>query len=158
MEGTKRWRDEQEVVLTANLMVEKLPLIKVVGVSASGKSTLVEALRAVGWNARPVSQEHSDAPDLWKQFGFPRVLIYLDNDLEGQRSRRPDVSWSAENLAKERQRLRHAYEHADLRINTAHLTAEQVRELVIAFLEANRIRRASTPLPPLPRTGGSSKT
>jgi len=144
--------------LTANLMAEKLPLIKVVGVSASGKSTLVEALRAAGWNARPVSQEHSDVPDLWKQFGFPRILIYLDNDLEGQRSRRPDVSWSEENLAREKQRLQHAYEHADLRINTAYFTAEQVRDLVIAFLEANRIRRSSTPLPPVPRTGGSGKT
>ena len=69
-------------------MVEKPPLIKVVGVSASGKSTLVTSLREVGF-ARPVSQEHSDVAELWKQFGFPRVLIFLDNDLAGQRGRRP---------------------------------------------------------------------
>lgn len=140
---------------TASLMTEKLPLIKVVGISASGKSTLVSALRNAGWNARPVSQEHSDVPDLWKQFGFPRILIFLDNSLEGQQTRRPDVDWSAANLAQERARLQHAYEHADLRINTAHLTAQQVSDMVMAFLRANRIRCSPTPLAPLPRTGGS---
>jgi hypothetical protein len=140
---------------TASLMVEKLPLIKVVGISASGKSTLVNALREGGFNARPVSQEHSDVADLWKQFGFPRILIYLDNDLEGQRQRRPDVEWDAANLAQEHDRLRNAREHADLRINTATLTAAQVRELAVAFLIANRIRRAQSPLPSIPRTGAS---
>ncbi|MFO7631119.1 MAG: hypothetical protein R6W76_01200 [Caldilinea sp.] len=143
-------------VPTASLMTEKLPLIKVVGISASGKSTLVTALRAAGWNARPVSQEHSDVPELWKQFGFPRILIYLDNDLEGQQARRPDVEWSAKNLAQERARLQHAHEHADLRLNTAHLTAQQVRELVMAFLRANHIRCSPSSLAPLPRTGGSA--
>jgi len=142
---------------TASLMTEKLPLIKVVGVSASGKSTLVGGLRAAGWNARPVTQEHSDVADLWKQFGFPYILIYLDNDLEGQQARRPDVTWDAGNLAEERRRLHHAHAHADLRINTAHLTALQVQELVAAFLLARAIRRAATPLPPLPRTGGSAR-
>lgn len=141
---------------TASLMTEKLPLIKVVGVSASGKSTLVSRLRAAGWNARPVSQEHSDVQDLWKQFGFPQILIFLDIDLAGQQARRPDVSWDAANLAEERQRLRHAYEHADLRINTSNLTADQVQELVMAFLSARAVRRSASPLPSLPRTGGST--
>lgn len=140
---------------TASLMTEKLPLIKVVGISASGKSTLVTALRFAGWNARPVSQEHSDVEALWKQFGFPKILIFLDNDLEGQRTRRPDVAWSVENLAQERARLRHAYEHADLRLNTANLTARQVSDIVFAFLQTSNIRRSATPLAPLPRTGGS---
>ena len=140
---------------TASLMVEKPPLIKVVGVSASGKSTLVTALRELGYNARPVSQEHSDVAELWKQFGFPRILIYLDNDLESQRLRRLDVEWDAANLAQEHERLRSARDHADLRINTATVTADQVRELAVAFLVANRIRRAQSPLPPIPRTGAS---
>jgi hypothetical protein len=142
---------------TASLMTEKLPLIKVVGISASGKSTLVTALRAAGWNARPVSQEHSDVEDLWKQFGFPKVLIFLDNDLAGQAARRPDVEWSSENMAQERERLQHAYEHADLRLNTAHLTGQQVSEIVTAFLHSHKIRRSASPLAPLPRTGGSSR-
>lgn len=141
---------------TASLMTEKLPLIKVVGVSASGKSTLVSALRAAGWNARPVSQEHSDVQDLWKQFGFPQILIFLDADLAGQQARRPDVSWDAATLAEERRRLRLAYEHADLRINTSNLSAGQVQEMVTAFLITRAVRRSASPLPPLPRTGGST--
>ncbi len=75
-------------------MPNKLPVIKVVGVSASGKSTLVKGLRAAGYDARPVSQEHSNVPDLWKQFDFPKVLIYLDVTLAMQEKRRPDVEWS----------------------------------------------------------------
>jgi RNase adaptor protein for sRNA GlmZ degradation len=134
---------------------DQLPIIKVVGISASGKSTLVSGLRTAGYDARPVSQEHSDVPELWRQFGFSRVLIFLDNDLLGQRTRRPDVAWSEEALALERRRVQDAREHADLRLNTANLTADQVLGLVLAFLEANRIRRSATPLPPLPRTGGA---
>ena len=38
------------------------------------------------------------------------------------------------------------------------LTAGQVLEMVTAFLGARAIRRAATPLPPLPRTGGSKST
>lgn len=132
-----------------------LPLIKIVGVSASGKSTLVATLRSLGYNARPVSQEHSDVAELWKQFGFPRILIFLDNDLEGQRSRRPDVKWDAASLLVEQDRLRSARAQADLRIHTAALTVDQVSRMVVAFLEANRIHRAQAPLAPLPRTGGS---
>ncbi|MBW7883615.1 MAG: hypothetical protein H3C34_13445 [Caldilineaceae bacterium] len=136
-------------------LADKLPLIKVVGVSASGKSTLVTALRAAGYNARPVSQEHSEVPELWKRFGFPRVLIYLDNNLEAQRERRPDVTWDEENLVNERHRLRDAQKNADLRINSAQLTAEQVLELVLAYLRSHNVRCASAPLAPLPRTGSA---
>ena len=53
----------------------ELPLIKVVGISASGKSTLVKALRQRGYRARPVSQEHSNVPSLWQQFEEPEIDI-----------------------------------------------------------------------------------
>ena len=133
----------------------KLPIIKIVGVSASGKSTLVRALREAGYDARAVSQEHSHMADLWKQFEVPRVLIYLDNDLAGQQRRRPDVTWDANGIEVERVRLADAYAAADLRIQTASLTSSQVAALVLAFLAAENIRSASTPLPLLPSTGGA---
>lgn len=132
----------------------RLPAIKVVGVSAAGKSTLVAALRALGYDAYTVSQEHSNVPDLWRQFGIPRVLIALETDLATQRQRRPDVTWDAAHLAIERQRLSAAHQAADLRINTTDLTAAQVLGLVVAYLERQRIGRAATALPPAPRTGG----
>lgn len=132
-----------------------LPVIKVVGVSAGGKSILVQALRAAGYDARAVSQEHSHVRTLWKQFEVPRVLIYLDNELEGQRARRPDLVLEQATLDEERARLQDAYAEADLRINTAHIDREQVRKMVLAYLEARRIRRADKPLPPAPPTGSA---
>ena len=95
-----------------NIPIEETgrPLIKVVGISAGGKSTLVRNLRNAGYDARPVSQEHSSIPDLWQQFDTPDVLIYLDTTLDAQRTRRPDVTWTAETLRAEERRLDHARE------------------------------------------------
>jgi hypothetical protein len=138
-------------------MLQKLPVVKVVGVSASGKSTLVAALREHGYDARAVSQEHSHSLTLWKQFDVPRVLIYLDCVLEVQQQRRPDVTWDAANLAIERHRLHNAFAEADLRINTAQLTGAEVRRMVLAYLRAKRIRHAPAPLPPAGATGAPVK-
>ena len=136
-------------------MNEDLPLVKVVGVSAAGKSTLVRKLRAAGYNARPASQEHSDVPDMWQRIRPPAVLIYLHADLESQRQRRPDVSWwTPAHLAQEEARLAHARAHAHLVVDTRHRSPEQVFQEVRRFLEAQGIPHAQSPLPPLPETGG----
>ena len=58
------------------------PLIAVVGVCAAGKSTLVQALRAEGFNARQVLQEHSYVPNMWQRITNPDLLIYLDCTIE----------------------------------------------------------------------------
>ena len=146
-------------------MPEPLPTIKVVGMSASGKSTLVAGLRAAGYDARPVSQEHSNVPDLWRRFDAadetdyrpPLWLIYLDVDLEGQRSRRPDVSWSAKWWRTEQARLHHARAHADLRIDTSAMSPEQVLDLALLFLRERGVAHADHPLPPVAPTGGVRK-
>src|SRR5688572_14963601 len=116
-----------------------LPIIKVVGISGSGKSTLVSALRAHGYDARPVSQEHSNVPTLWQRFDRPTFLIYLTTSLENQQVRRQDVSWSAGAHQEEARRLAHAREHADVRINTAELTPTEVYNVAIAFLQRRRV-------------------
>jgi len=133
----------------------ELPLLKVVGVSGSGKSTLIKSLRRAGYNARPVSQEHSNVPDLWQQFDQPTLLIYLDATLEAQRQRRPDVSWDARYLQTERERLSHARDHADLKIDTSALTPETVWRIVEVFVKQQRIRHADHPLSPLKATGSA---
>jgi RNase adaptor protein for sRNA GlmZ degradation len=132
-----------------------LPIIKVVGVSASGKSTLVQALRQAGYEARPVSQEHSHLPDLWQRFDRALYLIVLDADLAAQQARRPDVPWSAENLAEERSRVAHASAHADLQINTSAMTADQVLAVTLAFLEHHSVAHSSVPLSPVAATGSA---
>lgn len=133
----------------------KLPLIKVVGISASGKSTLVKSLRNAGYNARPVSQEHSNIHDLWQQFDRPALLIYLDIKLEAQRQRRPDVTWDAHYLQTERLRLAHARDHADLKLDTSAMTPEIVWRLVHVFVKQQRIRHAEQPLSLLTATGSA---
>lgn len=134
---------------------QQLPLIKVVGISASGKSTLVKALRRHGYNTRPVSQEHSNIADLWQQFDQPTILIYLDVDLETQRSRRPDVTWDKSWLREENNRLDHARGHAELKINTAGLPSETVLQIALTFLKNEGIRHADHALPTLNATGSA---
>jgi RNase adaptor protein for sRNA GlmZ degradation len=138
-------------------MIARLPLIKVVGVSGSGKSTLVEGLRGHGYNARPVSQEHSSIPNLWQQFDRPYSLIYLHVDLEAKRNRRPDITWTAEDLNLEERRLAHARDHADLRLNTSALSPHAVLELTLLYLRSTNTKHAGFALPHLPRTGSAQR-
>ena len=134
---------------------QPLPIIKVVGISGGGKSTLVGALRPGGYDARPVSQEHSNVPDLWKRFDRPDYVLYLFASLEDQERRRQDVSWSAKAHQEEMDRLAHAREHADLRINTGELDPQEVYAVVLSFLKLRRVRHANHPLPPLRATGSA---
>jgi hypothetical protein len=136
---------------------EKLPLIKVVGTSAAGKSTLVRKLREAGYNAQPVSQEHSEVPALWQQFEPPNLLIYLEIDLAGQRGRRQDVSWDRRALQREQRRLRHAREHADLRIKTSEMTEDAVFQVALAYLQHQKVAHHDEPLPPVAATGSFRK-
>jgi hypothetical protein len=134
-------------------MSDPLPLIKVVGVSAAGKSTLVAKLREAGYNARPASQEHSQVADMWRQIRPPDVLIYLHADLACQRQRRPDVYWSQERLDEEEARLVHARAHANLIVDTRRRSPDDVFQEVVHFLKKLQLPRADKPLPPLPPTG-----
>jgi len=129
-------------------------LVKVAGVSAAGKTTLVAALRQLGYNARPVAQEHSEVPDMWQRIRPPRWLLFLDADLPAQGARRPDVNWSEPWRRTELERLEHARGHADLLIDTSSLTADGVLRQAVRFLRLNGVQPASRPLAELPRTGG----
>jgi hypothetical protein len=154
----KQAQESENAVIEAPSFVKPLPVIKVVGISGSGKSTLVSGLRAKGYDARPVSQEHSNVPNLWQQFDRPAYLIYLNAALENQQARRQDVSWSADAHEEEVRRLAHARDHADLRIDTAGLTSERVLHIAISYLTRRRVAHSDQPLPPLPGTGGSAKS
>jgi hypothetical protein len=139
-------------------LVKPLPVIKVVGISGSGKSTLVRGLRDSGYDARPVSQEHSNVPTLWQQFDRPAYLIYLFASLEVQQSRRQDVTWSEAAHQEELRRLAHAREHADLRIDTGGLTPEGVHKVARSFLTQRRVRHAGRALEPVQATGSSIRS
>ena len=130
-----------------------LDLVKIVGVSAAGKSTLVAGLRRLGYNARPVAQEHSQVPDMWQRIRPPNWLIFLDADLAAQDERRPDVSWDEPWRLTELERLAHARTHADLVIDTSLLSPENVLRQALDFLRGSSVEAASEPLAELPRTG-----
>ena len=115
--------------------VTPLPIVKVVGTSASGKSTLVDCLRRLGYDARPVSQEHSEVPDLWLRFEKPYALVYLSADVKAQRCRKPDQDWSYVELARELNRLSTAREAADIRVDTSNLTPDRICEIVAGQLQ-----------------------
>jgi GTPase SAR1 family protein len=103
--------------------------IVVVGPCASGKSTLVERLRAAGLDARASGQEHSAVRDLWAKLE-PDLLVALDIDLETLRARR-SPHWPEDIYLRQRERLRHAFEVADLVIDTMANDAEAVANVVI---------------------------
>lgn len=110
--------------------------IAVVGPCTSGKSTLVHALRDLGYTARMPAQEHSYVPDMWRRLTNPDLLIYLDVSWETARRRR-DIHWGPERLDEEAERLAHARAHADLYLPTDALAAEDVLQRVLAFIGAD---------------------
>ncbi len=112
------------------------PCVAVVGVCAAGKTTLVLGLRAHGWNARQVAQEHSYVPDMWQRLTRPDILIYLDARLETIRRRRHDLDFPASVLEAERHRLRHARQYCDIYVATDDLTPSEVLAHVLAQLAA----------------------
>jgi energy-coupling factor transporter ATP-binding protein EcfA2 len=107
--------------------------IVVVGPCAAGKSTLVAALRALGYDARVSGQEHSAIPNLW-QHSHPDVLIALDVDIAAVRDRRGS-EWPEWLHDLQVQRLNVATSAADLAIDTTGLRAQVVVDRVVAFLE-----------------------
>ena len=111
----------------------KHPLIAIVGPCASGKSTLVRALRTRGYNAREVVQEHSYVPTMWQRITQPDLLIYLDVSWEFAQQRRPTDA-RADWWDELSQRLHHARQHAGLYIHTDKLTPQQILERTITWL------------------------
>ena len=93
--------------------------IAIVGVCASGKTTLVAGLRAAGYDAYNVAQEHSCI------------------------RKRRQVFWDESRLVTQHKRLADARAHADLYIQTDSLTVKQVRDKVIAFIEAKEAGKSA---------------
>ena len=110
----------------------ELPRVAVVGPCASGKSTLVEALRGRGFDAHAIGQEHSGVPYLW-QLGEPDLLIFLDVDIASTSLRR-DAVWPDDLYAAQQARLANARQHANFYVDTSPLAAHDVAERVTRFL------------------------
>jgi len=110
-----------------------LILIGVVGVCASGKSTLIRGLESRGYRARHIAQEHSYVKDMWKKITNPDVLIFLDASYPMTVSRR-QLAWREADWAEQQRRLAHAREHADFYIQTDQLRPDEILEEVVQFI------------------------
>lgn len=123
-----------------------LPVVKVVGPSASGKSTLVRGLRAAGFNARSVTQEHSGMPDLWRHFDETAALVFLDVTWAAQCERRREIGWSEATRRVEQNRLAHARAHADFVVDTSGFEPAAVLAVVLIWLRHREIACSDGPL------------
>ena len=91
--------------------------VAVVGHCASGKTTVVKLLRADGYDAYSVAQEHSVIRDLWKH-QEPQHVLYLDVSLDELRRRRGNPQWPAWIFEEQESRLLDARRNATVVINT----------------------------------------
>ena len=93
---------------------------------------MVERLRARGFDARQISQEHSYVPDLWLRFGEePSILVYLEASLGTVRDRLGKSGFTPWMFREQEARLAHAREHADIVVRTDGLTPEEVADEVV---------------------------
>lgn len=112
--------------------------VAVVGHCASGKSTLVGALRRGGFDAYAVAQEHSGVRWLWRH-AEPDVLIYLDVPLATVRARRGE-EWPRSVYDAQEERLADARTHADLMLDTSLESIADMTAHAISFLAGRAMK------------------
>lgn len=113
------------------------PRVVVVGPCASGKTTLVRNLQAMGVDARVSGQEHSSIRNLWRRLQ-PDILIALDLDLETLRQRR-DPAWPANLYSVQHARLKGAFMSANALIDTSCTPEADVLEAAMEVVTRYRV-------------------
>lgn len=101
------------------------PLIGIVGVCASGKSTLINELQRLGYCCRHIAQEHSYVPNMWQRLTNPDVLVYLSASYETTLARR-NLNWTRHEYQVQLDRLIHARQNAHVIIDTDKLSVNEV--------------------------------
>ncbi|MCX6054889.1 MAG: hypothetical protein NTZ74_08255 [Chloroflexi bacterium] len=111
------------------------PLIGVVGVCASGKSTLIANLTKLGFNCRHIAQEHSYVKNMWKRITNPDILIYLEVSYK-LTCERKNLTWAEGEYLEQVDRLKNALENADIIIFTDSLNSQELTELAISKIHS----------------------
>lgn len=110
------------------------PLIGIVGVCASGKTTLIANLSPLGYHCRHIAQEHSYVSNMWERLTDPDILIFLEASYSNTIARR-HLNWTLAEYQEQLNRLVHAKSHADIIINTDVLNPQEVLEHVVSELK-----------------------
>lgn len=95
---------------------------------------MVAALRAAGWDASVVAQEHSEIPTLWNH-SHPDYVVLLEADLQTVRYRRA-WHWPEPIYRTQQRRLANARARADLVIDTGRTGVDESVRLVAEGLRA----------------------
>jgi uridine kinase len=106
-------------------------VIAIVGVCASGKSTIIKRLQEAGISCRHIAQEHSYVSNMWQRLVHPDFLICLDVAYESTLTRKK-INWTLAEFQEQLRRINDAREHADLIIDT---TAHSIEETVLLIIE-----------------------
>lgn len=107
------------------------PLV-LVGVCASGKTTVSAALKAHGISAHPVAQEHSRVPGLYRR--SDGLVVVLGATWETVHRRRK-LSWNPAFYHEEWDRIREARRDAALIIHTDWLGASDVAARITGWFD-----------------------
>ena len=99
------------------------PRVAVVGVCGSGKTTVVERLRRLQFDAYAVGQEHSIIHDLWNHLR-PDQVVYLQASLATVRARR-GPTWPRWIYETQQHRLVDARDHACVVVDTGALAVDE---------------------------------
>lgn len=108
-----------------------IPLIGIVGVCASGKTTLIANLTRLGYSCRHIAQEHSYVLDMWQRLTDPDILIYLEASYSTTTARK-NLKWTKAEYQVQLDRLIHARSHADLIVNTNEMNQQEVLDYVVS--------------------------
>ncbi len=109
------------------------PVIAIVGVCASGKSTIIKRLLAAGITCRHIAQEHSYVHNIWQRLVNPDFLICLDVSYSSTLTRK-QLNWTSAEYEEQLRRISDAREHANLIIDTDVHSIEETTRLIIEGL------------------------
>jgi uridine kinase len=114
-------------------------LIGVVGPCLAGKTTLINNLKQFGYHCRHIAQEHSFVPDMWQRIVDPPILIFLDVSYDVSMQRKK-LNMNSREFDEQLARLDHARRHADIYLQTDHLTPRKVLEKILSQLEDREMK------------------
>ncbi len=112
---------------------EPFPVIAIVGICASGKTTIIKRLLEAGIPCRHIAQEHSYVCNMWQRLVNPDFLICLDVAYESTITRKK-LNWTVAEYQEQLRRINNARENADLIIDTDAHSIDETTHLIIEGL------------------------